>query len=123
MIVKNYPEIINNRVLKNGTSWNFRKGFISDKTKSGKVKRRIANSMERQVYTLSINFPYEEYIIFNKWYEEELKNGVYPFYFDDIEKIESEKQVYQFTDDGCPQISNRYGNILSISMKWEKIKC
>lgn len=112
---------INQKVRRDGTSWNEISGFIEDKTKSGKVKRRLANSKEKRTFSVKFIFTFEEYELFSEWYQKTILYGSKSFMFPKIDSETKEYVEYRITNDGVPSYSNRSGKLIECSMKWEEI--
>lgn len=69
-----------------------------------------------------MRFTETEYHYFEDWFENTLKDGLYPFYFSQVDRSgNTVTKTYQFTKDGSPQISNVSGNIIDCTMKWEEL--
>lgn len=121
MIVVNWDNRVNKRILRNGTSWSEPESFIEDETRSGKKKRRLYKSLANRTFSVSMRFTLEEYEYFREWYEYVCKKGFYAFYFP---KVDSDDKtvvsVYRFTSDGLPSYSNSSGKNIECSMKWEE---
>lgn len=116
-----WAEGVNTRVLRNGTSWQNICGFIEDETRSGKRKRRLYASQTKRQFSVKMNFNIEEYEIFNSWYENTLKYGLYPFAFPEIDgSADSGYRLYRFTSEGYPKYSNPSGNRIECIMQWEE---
>ena len=122
MAVKDWAVGVNTKVLRDGTSWGEFAGFISDDTRSGKVKRRLAHSQTKRIFNVAINMTKTEYDLFHTWYVNDLSYGLYAFNFP---KIDSEDKSilrpYRFTSDGAPQYSNTGGKIIKVTMQWEEV--
>lgn len=112
---------VNKRVQRNGTSWQDIQGFICDKTRSGKQKRRLSASQEKKQYNVSFIFNYKEYLLFSDWYRNTLRYGLHSFYFPKIDEINGDNTEYRFADGGSPQYENTSGKIIKVTMIWEEV--
>lgn len=122
MIVE-WDSDINTTILRDGTSWSDRAGFITDETRSGKQKRRMAHAQGQRSFSVTMHFTEAEYQKFKTWYTDSLYNGFYSFSFPKIDSVsKSTLAVYQFTEDGVPQYSNIGGDIIECQMTWEEVK-
>lgn len=112
---------INKRVLRNGTQWGSPIGIITEKTMSGKSKRRPSLAQSPKTFTVVMRFSLEEYEIFENWWENVCRKGLYPFRFPRIDGMTGEK-LYQFTSDGAPQYNNPSGDKIDVTMGWEEVR-
>lgn len=113
---------VNNKILRDGTSWNNITGFKEDETRSGKTKRRMYHSQAKRQFSIKMRFTLEEYAYFNNWYKNTLKQGLYAFDFPKIDSNNpSDIVVYRFTSDGAPQFNNPSGDLIDCSMNWEEV--
>lgn len=114
-------ESVNTRVLRNGTSWNEVQGFITDITRSGKTKRRLASSMQKQTFTVKFLFSLAEYTDFRNWYKNTILYGSRSFLFPEIDSQSGSYVEYQIAEGGSPQYSNPTGDKIECTMKWERV--
>lgn len=112
---------VNQKVLRNGTSWNNIIGFKTDETRSGKTKRRSFHSQELRVFTIKMMFNVTEYELFIDWYINNIKQGLLSFNFPKVDAINGEMYVYRFSKDGMPQFNNPTGDLIECVMKWEEL--
>lgn len=120
--VKSFPAGINKRILRDGTSWQNSVKFIEDETMSGKRKRRLSATQEKKSFSVKMRFTENEYQIFDQWFTDTLKSGLYSFYFPQIDRsVDKPYRIYRFTKDGSPQYSNPGGKLFDVSMKWEEM--
>ena len=108
-----------NQKVRRDTTWNEIQGFISDPTLSGKQKRRMAHSMAKRQFQVSMLFTYDEYSTFSSWYQETLKYGTLSFAFPKIDGIGNAE--YRFAEGGEPSYSNESGKMIRCSMVWEEV--
>ena len=118
---QNWATGVNKRVLRDGASWDSPSNFIEDETRSGKRKRRLYATQQKKQFIIKMLFTVEEYAIFDQWFNETLKFGLYPFYFPQIDGTSGINHIYRFTKDGAPQYSNPSGKMIVCSMKWEEL--
>lgn len=112
---------VNTKVRRDGTSWSNVQGFITDKTRSGKPKRRYANSMGKRPFNVSFIFTLEEYEIFENWYNNIILKGAKSFLFPKIDAVNGVYTEYQIADGGAPSYSNSSGKLIRCTMKWEEV--
>ena len=110
---------VNQKILRDGSSWNEIDGFIEDPTLSGKKKRRMAHSMAKRTFSVTLNMTYTEYASFKTWYEETIKYGTLSFAFPKIDG--SGNGEYIFASGGAPKYTNSSGQIISCNMVWEEV--
>lgn len=108
-----------NQKIRRDTTWNEIQGFISDPTLSGKQKRRLAHSMTKRPFHVTMLFNYTEYQWFSRWYQEDLKYGTYSFEFPKIDGTGNSE--YRFAEGGEPSYSNEIGKLIRCSMSWEEV--
>ena len=112
---------VNTKVRRDGTSWSNVQGFITDKTRSGKPKRRYSNSMIKRPFSVSFIFSLEEYEIFEEWYNNTILKGTRSFLFPKIDSVSGKYVEYQIADGGAPSYSNPSGKRIRCTMKWEEV--
>ena len=112
---------VNKTILRSGSSWNEVEGFIEDESLSGKTKRRIAHSMGKRVFSVTMRFTPTEYNTFTQWYNDVCKRGVFSFAFPKIDKTSQGDAEYRFAKGGQPSYSNLSGNMIECSMTWEEV--
>lgn len=118
---KQWASGVPQKVLRDNAGWDSPANFIEDATRSGKRKRRLYATQQKRVYQIKMNFKHSEYLIFDNWFQNELKWGLYPFYFPCIDKSSNTTKVYRFTKDGAPKYTNPSGKIVGCSMVWEEM--
>ena len=119
--IKQWANNVPQTVLRDGAGWDSPAQFIEDATRSGKRKRRLYATQQKSVYQIKMNFRHDKYVIFDDWFKNELKYGLYPFYFPCIDKSTLGNKVYRFTKDGAPRYTNPSGKFVSCSMVWEEV--
>lgn len=123
MTTINWKSEINSKVLRNGTSWNEICGFISDTTRSGKAKRRLAHSMGKRTFSVKMRFTIPEYELFKQWYRSDLLYGansfIFPHAVDEVDGIENATE-YRFTSGSSPKYTNNSADYIDVSMEWEE---
>lgn len=118
---QNWASGVNPRILRDGSDWGSPTNFIEDETRSGKRKRRLYATQVKKTYSIKMHFTHTEYVTFDSWFNSDLQQGLYPFYFPAIDKSISGNKIYRFTVDGSPKYSNPSGNYVSCTMKWEEV--
>lgn len=122
--VMKWAEGVNKRILKDST-WQNNTQFIEDETRSGKRKRRMYATQSRRAFSVKMRFTESEYHIFDDWFSNTLKHGLYSFVFPVIDNSNRNlmaNKIYRFTNDGAPQYSNTSGKLIDVSMKWEEMQ-
>lgn len=113
---------VNKKIKRSGSSWGLPQGFISDKTKSGKPKRRLAHSMGKEKIPVTMHFTYTEYTYFKYWYENTCCYGTYSFNFPTIDALaNSGNTEYEFAEGGEPQFENISGTLIECKMTWQEV--
>ena len=108
-----------NQLARRDTTWSEITGFISDETLSGKTKRRMAHSLAKRPFSVTMIFTYDEYLYFSYWYKNTIKYGTLSFEFPKIDG--SGNAEYRFTSDGAPQYSQTSGKLITCTMGWEEV--
>lgn len=108
------------KVLRNST-WSEIEGFISDKTRSGKTKRRMYASKEKRPFNVEFQFTLQEYKTFSSWYKNSILFGAKSFMFPRIDSDNGEYIEYRIAAGGAPNYSNPSGDIVRCTMKWEEV--
>lgn len=119
-----YDTTYKNKVLRNGTNWSEIEGFIEDKTRSGKGKRRLSASQSKRQFNVKIRFKFEEQQRFSAWYQNECRYGLYSFGYPRIDEVghnTSHIREYRFAKGGQPKYSNPSGNLIDCTMVWEEV--
>lgn len=120
--IRSWPEGVNQRILRDGTSWQTQIQFIEDETRSGKRKRRLSATQGKRPFSVKMRLSENEYHLFDAWFTNNLKGGLYSFYFPVIDNSNlTTFKVYRFSKDGAPQYSNPSGKLVDVSMKWEEM--
>ena len=106
-----------NQKVRRDTTWSEVSGYISDETLSGKTKRRMAHSLAKRPFSVSMIFTYDEYSLFKTWYHDTIKLGTLSFNFPTIDGTGTSE--YRFTIP--PSYSNESGILIKCSMEWEEV--
>ena len=106
-----------NQKVRRDTTWSEVTGFIADETLSGKTKRRMAHSLAKRPFSVSMLFTYEEYAYFKAWYHDDVKLGALSFEFPNIDGTGNSE--YRFIS--APTYSNESGQLIRCSMEWEEV--
>lgn len=118
----NWNSNVNTKIRRSGSSWSETSGFITDRTRSGKPKRRGSHQYSPRPFTVKMIFSETEYQYFTEWFNVTDKKGLLPFYFPQIDKsgVVTNK-VYQFVEGGEPTYNNSSGDNIECTMKWEEV--
>ena len=116
-----WPDNINTKIRRNGTDWSDVCGFISDTTRSGKQKRRLAHSQGKRPFSVKMIFNLLEYSYFTNWYKTICRYGFYSFNFPKIDASGSSYAEYRFQKDTYPKYSNISGKMIECTMSWEEV--
>lgn len=110
-------------MLRNGTNWSERQGFIENETRSGKTKRRLAHYMGSRPFSVQFHFSPAEYQIFRDWYINTLLYGTRSFLFPAVDSIgnEGELKEYRIAEGNPPSYSNPFGDTIECNMEWEEV--
>lgn len=119
-MIKNWANNVNKRILRNGAGWDSPSNFIEDTTRSGKRKRRLYATQQKKTFQIKMMFTLEEYAIFDEWFREVLKFGLYSFYFPRIDSSANTNAVYKIAQGGDPKYSNPSGRMIECTMVWEE---
>jgi hypothetical protein len=112
-----WPDGVNQKILRS-TKWELPLGLISDMTRSGKSKRRAALTLTPVSFNVTMNMTLDEYRIFENWYNNTCRRGVFSFLFPKINDNTDDLAEYRIVS--ALEISNISGDILEISMGWEQ---
>ena len=79
-------------------------------------------SMAKKPFTVKMHFTYNEYILFDNWYNSAsgCAKGVNSFAFPTIDRLSGESE-YRFVAGTSPRYSNPSGRIIECSMQWEEV--
>jgi len=120
-LIVSWSTYVNTKILRS-TTWEETDGFIQDKTRSGKQKRRGAFSQEKRPFNVRMRMSESEYQYFHSWYVNTTKKGVYSFYFPVIDaENKTTYKTYRFAEGGAPKYSNPSGIMIDVSMEWEEV--
>lgn len=114
---------VNTKVRRNGFSWGETEGFIEDKTRSGKTKRRISSSNEKRPFDVKFIFNITEYNNFTYWYNVTCRKGFETFMFPKLDAIGGNQiGYYRIAKGGAPKYTNTSGDNITCTMKWEEVE-
>lgn len=114
-----WPDGVNKYVLREST-WELPVGYIEDKTRSGKKKRRAAFSQEPEVFKCVMHMTRQEYIWFKDWYNLACRRGVMSFPLPRIDGgVDAPEVEYQFS--GNISVSNPGGDVVKLSFTLEEV--
>jgi hypothetical protein len=113
----NWPEGVRQKVLSN-TAWNLPSGTISDQTRSGKYTVRAAHVTAPKSFSVTIRMYLEEYRIFEGWYINTTRKGVFSFGFPKLNDNSGVITEYRFAPGSDLSVSNPGALVLEVSMEW-----
>lgn len=102
-------------------SWIIPFKFIEDTTKSGKSKRRYANTNARRTFQCSLYFTLSEYEKFITWFNNDLKGGSLSFGLPQIDAKDGQMLAYVFSGNGGISVNNPDGDVLKVSFTLEEL--
>lgn len=115
-----WPEGVNKYVLREST-WELPTGFIEDKTRSGKKKRRAHASQSPTAFKCVLHMTKQEYVWFKQWYEVACRRGVMSFPLPEIDGgIDAPEREYQFAGENI-SVSNLGGDVVKLSFSLEEV--
>lgn len=115
-----WPEGVRKRVMRD-TTWDIPINVIADETRCGRKKVRPANQLAPSVFNVSMNFKYEEYVIFKHWFKETLRSGAVSFMYPQVDAINGLDVEYRFVPGSSIQPDNPGGKIVHVPMQWEEV--
>lgn len=96
-------------------------GFVEDMTRSGKAKRRLANTQQKRTFTVKFRFDMTEYSYFVSWYNNDIRKGLFSFGFPQIDSTGTTIKEYRISANGSPKVSNPSGDMVDVTMEWEEV--
>ena len=115
-----WPDGVNTVVLRE-TTGSIPVGVIADETRCGRKRTRPANQTAPRVFSVVMKFSYQEFIIFENWFLNDLRNGALSFAFPRINGIEKELTEYRFSPGTNYEWENPSGKIIKVNMQWETV--
>jgi hypothetical protein len=115
-----WPAGVSKKVLRD-TAWDLPSGTIADKTRSGKDKVRAGHASEPKFFKVSIRMQLAEYRIFESWYVNTTRKGVFSFGFPKLNDNSGVIVEYRFNPGSKPAVSNPGGLIVDVSMEWLEV--
>jgi hypothetical protein len=103
------------------SSWNTVPGFIADQTRSGKFKTRISHIHAPDEFNVLMHMTLPEYRVFNNWWRNSCRKGVYTFAYPKINDNTGVLAEYQFCSNSRLSVKNTSGDNLEISMQWVEV--
>jgi len=116
-----WPNSVNKRVLRSGSEWAIPNGTKADKTKSGKIKMRAAESCAPLTYKITMRFTPEEYTMFMAWYKDTTRRGALSFLFPQVGAVNGSDVEYYFVPESVISVSNRSARAIDVSMEWQSV--
>jgi hypothetical protein len=102
------------------SAWNAKPGVIADPTRSGKLKTRASHIKTPDTFTVVMHMTLEEYRVFDVWWENTDRKGVYTFAYPKINDTTGVQVEYQFMPDSELGIKNISAENMEISMTWQE---
>ena len=79
-------------------------------------------SMAKRPFTVRMRFTYDEYVLFDTWYNNVCFKGVNSFAFPKIDSTDKTiEREYRFVAGQAPKYTNPTGKIIECSMQWEEV--
>jgi hypothetical protein len=100
------------------STWNNPLGIIADQTRSGDFITRPGLVKTPRRINVVIQFTYEEYIIFDNWYENICRRGVYSFLYPKVNLKNGPLAEYAFDADADLEYGNPGGDMVEVRMVW-----
>lgn len=115
-----WPEGVRKRVLRE-TTWVMPICVIADETRCGKKKVRPSTQLAPDSFNVSMNFTYEEYVLFKSWFKTTLRKGAVSFMYPEIDAINGQDKEYRFVPGSTIEPDNPGGKIVHVPMQWEEV--
>ena len=78
--------------------------------------------MAKKPFSVKMHFTYDEYVLFDTWYNEVCYKGLNSFSFPRIDSTDKTvNKEYRFVAGSAPKYSNPSGKIIECSMEWEEV--
>jgi hypothetical protein len=103
------------------SSWGASPAVIADQTRSGKLKVRSAHIKAPNPFTIVMHMTLEEYRVFDEWWNNTDRRGVYSFAYPKINDNTGEYKEYQFAPESTIGIKNLSAVNMEISMSWQEV--
>jgi hypothetical protein len=100
------------------SNWDVASGIIADQTRSGKLKTRASHIHTPDSFNITMHMTLPEYRIFDNWWKNVCRKGVYTFAYPKINDNTGVFVEYQFAPDTGIGIKNTSADNLEISMSW-----
>jgi hypothetical protein len=105
----------------NSSSWGTDTAVISDQTRSGKLKVRASHIKTPNPFTIIMHMSLDEYRVFDVWWNNTDRRGVYTFSYPKINDNTGEQVEYQFAPGSSLGIKNTSALNVEISMSWQEV--
>lgn len=112
---------VNQRVLREGGAWEIPNGTKADKTKSGKIKMRAAESCAPMTYKVQMRFTPDEYSSFMYWYLNTTQRGALTFLFPQIDAVNGVEVEYGFVPGTSISVRNPSARSIDVNMEWYSV--
>jgi hypothetical protein len=103
------------------SSWSSSSGVIADETRSGKPKVRANHIKTPDAFTIIMHMTLEEYRVFDNWWKNINRKGVYTFSYPKIDDNTGEQVEYQFVPNTGPGTKNTSALNVEVSMNWQEV--
>ena len=78
--------------------------------------------MAKKPYNVKMRFSYEEYVLFDHWYENDCYKGLNSFAFPKIDSVDKTiEREYRFVANTSPKYVNVSARIIECTMQWEEV--
>lgn len=115
-----WPQGVRKRVLRDST-WEIPISVIADETRCGRKKVRPSATLQPDTFNVSMNFTYEEYVIFKYWFKNILRKGALTFMYPAVDAINGQDVEYRFVPGSSISPDNPGGKIVHVPMQWEEV--
>lgn len=115
-----WPEGVNRDFLRD-TSWDLSCGFIKDQTRSGKPKRRAANSLAPDTLSCILHMRQSEYDLFEYWFKHDCRRGAISVALPKINGInKNDIREYVFSSEKIA-VNNIGGDVVEVKFDLEEV--
>jgi hypothetical protein len=103
------------------SSWDSSPGIIADETRSGQPKVRAAHIKEPDTFGVTMHMTLEEYRVFDNWWRNINRRGVYTFSYPKINDNTGETAEYQFAPGAKIGVKNTLALNVEVTMNWQEV--
>lgn len=108
-------------VIRRQTTWSYPTKVISEETRSGINKTRMAHTAAPKTFNVTLLMDAENAEIFDNWFENSDLSGLYPFYLKQIDRVDGQTRVYRFAKDTNIDWTNVGGKMLEATFSLEEV--